>query len=687
MILTSDFKKEDYQVGEKLEVLAITVRDDEKTQIRPLALIENNSISRRYIKTCNLNLPPTYAQKASGEIGIWKISFEENKNDYTKVFINTSPKLGDFLYLIIDTKKTKDILIEDLKSVGVKKDYFINNSKVFFLFNDSNNDSNAILLSRDDFESKDDNYYVLKRLSHEWRGYNLTSDDIVRFAGQHINRGEKLNLILYKNLYFTPSNNFITDFKSKDELIICKVIDFLKESYKGERGNLKKYQEEFFDFLDQVEIRNSQFELLKSQYHLTKDDISKIIAFFQDELISYTDGYDFDANFIKQIIKKNEKLRSHFIIEAQEEVKKQIQPLKDKLQDLNNQIKNKEELLEHKEAVLKSLEDKYKKITTATEKIESESEKFILTVKNKIKNAVPSEILELFSVPKKYPETEPKFSDGFTASVASSSDLFTLNEANDLVGEGRYQLTLLGVSEDFAGALLSVLLSCYLNGQNFILAGPRSDEIADALSLFVQGKHVSSYKFPQNFSSESFETLKNTDEKIILLKNALTPDWISNLPELSNNVQNKLFIVSHPFVEDLVLYPQTFYKYFLPIFTEPVIDKDISTEDTPAPYIISEDLIIKLRSQHKKMERGVNKYHFLSLTSFQKNIYEKLLRTVNCITDKQKDIDIVKYIIFEMPLLFVTGNENILRENLNNKVADIDIRTIISNFIGSNDED
>ena len=686
MILPSDFKKEDYQVGEKLEVLAITVRDDEKTQIKPLALIENNSISRIYKKTCKLNLPPTHAQDDPGEIGIWKLSFEENKNDYTKVFINTSPKLGNFLYLIIETQKTKDILIEDLKTVGVKKDYFANNSKVFFLFNDSNNDSNAILLSRDDFDSKDDNYYVLKRLSHEWSGYNLTSDDIVRFAGQHINRGDELNLILYKNLYFTPSNNFVTDFKSKDQLIICKVIDFIKESYKRERSNLKKYKEEFFDFLDQVEIRNSQFELLKSQYHLAKEDISKKIAYLQDELFSYTDGYDFDANFIKQIIKRNEKLRSHFIIEAQEEVERQIQPLKDKILELNNQIKNKEDLLEQKEADLKNIDDKYKKLTASNEKLESESDKFISSVKSRIKNAIPSEILDLFSVKGKHTDAEPNFLNAFSSSYMSSSNLITLNDVNEMKVEGAYQLSLLGISDVFTVPLLSALLSCYLNGQHFILAGPRSTEIADALSLFIQGRHISSFNFPQNRSNDSPSILNDNDEKIIMLKNALTPEWSSKLPELANGIKNKLLIISHPFVEDLVLYPQTFYKYFIPIFTEPVIEKDISEDDSPSSYIISEELIIKLRSQDNKMERGINKYHFLPLSSFHKNIYEKLLRTVNGITDKQKDIDIVKFIIFEMPLLFVTGNENILRENLKNKVADVDIQTTISNFVGANDE-
>ena len=109
------------------------------------------------------------------------------------------------------------------------------------------------------------------------------------------------------------------------------------------------------------------------------------------------------------------------------------------------------------------------------------------------------------------------------------------------------------------------------NKTPLLLAGPKAREIVDAFSVALTGKTAAVFDCAAVNSLDDLKMLEASDDLIVALINPLAPNFIAYIPEIVS-IKNIYVAALHPFAEDLKLEPRGLYNYFLPVFTELLID-------------------------------------------------------------------------------------------------------------------
>ena len=185
------------------------------------------------------------------------------------------------------------------------------------------------------------------------------------------------------------------------------------------------------------------------------------------------------------------------------------------------------------------------------------------------------------------------------------------------------------------------LTAAYMKKILLLLAGPNARDIADAFSVTLTGKTSAILDCSNVTSLEDLEVVLNSDDEIISVLNPFSPNFIAYLPELVN-IGGKFIFAIYPFAEDLKMEPRSFYNYFLPVFTELIIDRPPARK-FPIKYFLSDKLRQYLNSKYNPDEIPI---------SAEKRV-KQLEKSAQEISNSQKS----SILFADFPLAYVKGKE------------------------------
>lgn len=204
-----------------------------------------------------------------------------------------------------------------------------------------------------------------------------------------------------------------------------------------------------------------------------------------------------------------------------------------------------------------------------------------------------------------------------------------------------------GVIASYSRPLAAYLLSAYFNNCPVLLAGPNSNEIADAVAASVSGKTAGVLDFNEPYSSDSIRECWDGEDEVVKICNPFSAAWVAQLPEIISK-KGKYCIAVYPYVEDIQIEPKSMFNYVLPIFTDLVIERNASSSilgSIPSARYKSFS-IVRPEKLHDKL---MNSLHMTALIKMR---YQVVLSNMHkMLGNKNMDFDIVFSL---MPYAFST---------------------------------
>ncbi len=152
-----------------------------------------------------------------------------------------------------------------------------------------------------------------------------------------------------------------------------------------------------------------------------------------------------------------------------------------------------------------------------------------------------------------------------------------ISDWEDVLDTLRFELEDAGVSEKYSEPLASYMYSAFLLHEPLLVVGPNAPEIIDALSATMFGRTADVIRLDGEYDSALVESALNGIDSIIRIDNPLANGWISRLPEILRN-KTKYIVATYPYLEDIVIEPNSYFSYFLPIFSDLFVEKQPTGE-------------------------------------------------------------------------------------------------------------
>lgn len=685
LIKKNIFNLKDLTVGEKGEFLC-SIGSDHQT-VKVLAWVINNKI----LTPISFDSQPFKIRDLKyreGDIRVWKFVVLQNNNDISKIYINVDTANPKMAFKVINSHQPKlDVIASDLRRVGLSSgeftEYFKNSENGIFIRSDSigGNQPNAILLKQTDLCQDEDGIYKLKGGVYFLPGYKIPDDEIITI------RESYTDILFYKNLKVEDSGNRIPTISIK-VIRNFLISNYVKNIFANKNDVEKKSVKSFSKFIDDFNFSQACEDELLNRMGGTKEDI---LEYFQN---------------VRDFLEPN------------------TQSFKDQIALLiaNNCSKVKDKILEEKYDELQILLDEINKELennkTLNEKLVKENDELELSIKNKQQQRIELENFErdftnsfcekLEKLQARIPESladfyfKPNYGITVSSNDVSSSNkcentTLTLNEyeaesesecienVDDLFGCGSANMGAAGIREDITKALMSVIFACQQNHFNIILCGPKADTIIEAYSRTLYAKTPTVLDCTLYSEKDAVGLINNCSSEIVLIRHPFSGSWLNTLAEIPS-LTEKFIIISYPFAEDLVLQPKSFYSYYTPIFTEPLLAG--TNQITTSSKNVSQDFFSAKTTDMfwedlDKIKFESNTWYPLPrLSSWVKSRYEQLFIYVKCLGESNYEISL--YLILLMPYLCATDSKDELLslcENLSK-----DVKDIIFSFAGIDDE-
>ena len=115
------------------------------------------------------------------------------------------------------------------------------------------------------------------------------------------------------------------------------------------------------------------------------------------------------------------------------------------------------------------------------------------------------------------------------------------------------------------------LCASYILKQPILLAGPNVKDICEAMSYAVDSGRYGVLNCTSEFNQAAVDQIGSNGEHIVFVNNLITSSWVNHIQDIFKN-NEILFIVGHPFKEELQVEPSSLFNYMLPFLIEPIIN-------------------------------------------------------------------------------------------------------------------
>ena len=540
---------------------------------------------------------------------------------------------------IIELKScgSKNDLRDKLLS-GIKLDFFV--EKILVSYRVDNSLYRGVLCTEDDFRQADDKKKILaERLPF----FEVNKQSFVEIEGR----------FFYSKLYLSNQiGTFHT--KSLPEIIKNKII--LRINQTNFKNNFSDSDlQKFREFIRGFSSEDFYQEIAKN-YSISSEEAKKYVEIFVHKYDQYLSTEIFSDEVFSSIIlhcplmlekfkqvvsEKWEKDNAQRIFEANLQLDKLHQKIDSELKnclDLENEIEGRKNELEEISKQIKQREE------FAVEVEKKIAQRIELARKN-----VADFICEMAFVNPNLDSSSFQNSKNifYRAGETVEGDEVEIEDFKDFIYTLETELGVEGTQNENILSFATYLTVAYMNKVLLLLAGPNARDIADAFSVTLTGKTAAVFDCANVNSFADLEIISNGDDEIVAALNPFAPNFIAYLPELVN-IKGKFIFAIYPFAEDLKIEPRSFYNYFLPVFTELIIDRP------PARSFSTKYLIPEKLKQELKQRYNPDKISILS----EKRV-QKLKRDMREFFQEKKSVELFA----DFPLAYVRGQEEKFIDN------------------------
>ena len=543
---------------------------------------------------------------------------------------------------------------------GIKFDF--STEKIFILYRIDNNLYRGILCTEDDFEQKGDKKKII-----------ATNLPFFEVSKQNFIQVEER--IFYRSLDLEKPVG-IFHVKSLPEFIKDKII------LRVNQATFKNYfSEKFLSETDLQIIRNfikifptgDFYKEIADEYLIPIDEAKKSVEEFINTNEKYLQSEFLDDEIFSSIIQGCPSLFENFKqIAAQkwQEDNEQIisdsnQQLKKLHIEIDNELKNCLDLENEIEIKKKELEEISNKIKQR-EDFASEVENNIAKRIEMARKNVADFICEMAFVNPNLEKVQTSKNLFYREGKIIGDNNVEIEDIQDLICTIETEIGIEGIQNENLSPFAAYLTASYINKISLLLAGANALDIADAFSICLTGKTAAIFDCATVNSFGDFDIIANSNDEIIALLNPFAPNFIAYLPELIH-IEQKFIFAIYPFVEDLKIEPRSFYNYFLPVFTELIIDRTL-TRNFFNRYSISDTLKKELEQRYNPNKIPI---------SAEKRI-KKLVKDMKNFLSEDKPATLFA----DFPLAYVKGNEKNFIDNFNGEEK---ILEKIREFLGDNE--
>ena len=576
----------------------------------------------KFFKNINCDLPVNFI----GVFG-WKIESKRFKKFIEKEFISKyySDK-NPIEILILENCTNKGDLRRKLWS-GIKFNF--STKKILIAYQVTENIYRGVLCTENDFEQIGD---MKKITTIHLKLFDVPKTDCIQVE-------EK---IFYSKFDFNrrKSINFHTQ-KSLAEVITEKIIaraNWMMFKERVSERDLRIFEE----FIKNFSTEDFYSEIAE-EYLISAEEAKKYVNMFVKNYEEYIQTEIFQDEVFENIIYHCPNLIEEFEkwrVDNQEKINTDNLRLQEIQQKIDEELETCIELEKEIEANRKILDDINNQI--------KQRQDFAVEVENEIARRIESAKKNAADF-----ICEMAFVNPISSAVQTSKNNFyrggkVINGADSEIEDIQDFILCLETEIGIAGAGFENMLSfaayltaAYMKKILLLLAGPNARDIADAFSVTLTGKTSAIFDCSNVTSLEDMEVVLNSDDEIISVLNPFSPNFIAYLPELVN-IGGKFIFAIYPFAEDLKMEPRSFYNYFLPVFTELIIDRPPARK-FPIKYFLSDKLRQYLNSKYNPDEIPI---------SAEKRV-KQLEESAQEISNSQKS----SILFADFPLAYVKGKE------------------------------
>lgn len=341
----------------------------------------------------------------------------------------------------------------------------------------------------------------------------------------------------------------------------------------------------FKSFLSEMP-NESLYSEIATHYSCSEETAKKSVDNFINNACSYINQDDIESNVLEAIINTHPALKAKCEELAAEQWRvahvNEIAAADEKLQLLVHKNTQQQQQYDKLVSDTKITQDKYTALQIEIDNLESlgkdVEQKTQLRIENARKNAADF-ISSLAFIPSYTPQNAVPSTIQSQAQSPYETGAPLEQTEQDISPNWETTLDYLscelrkaGVKGDMAFNFAAFIYSAiFVNHSTLLMAGPYGTYIANAFSTVLYGRKAGCLDCSLKYNAESINTMLNSDDKVVIIKNPLNAGWIEHITECLCSF-DKHFILTYPFAEDLLIEPRGLFNYMLPVLTEFVID-------------------------------------------------------------------------------------------------------------------
>ena len=552
-----------------------------------------------------------------GFLGIWRWSAQPNDKDPSKDYIISryNKEINVIEVVVIQEALNLDDLVELIKD-GVK--YQPHGRKILFSIYTSGGRYIGILCNAKDVRAEGEKITFSEECNFV-PVYEFSAENIVR-----LNNGQ----FIYRYAFIGLPNK-IYRVKSSSEIVKHIVLSSISwDEYKA-RGMIRANYRGFKDFLNGIPV-DKIIDQIKSACRCSGPVAKDLLNDFLKEVGNYVDGESLEDDIIRSAISVNtefqEKAKALVRIDWENENQNLIFEAKKNLESIDDEIKNAQERLTTAQdalAITKAEKEKLDKIIAGKETLAEDVEKAVETRINKARENAAEFIAEMaFSCVQTKSDGSKKNPVPYrlNPAIEDDGDLEPHHSWKEVIDTAAIELEEAGVAKQYCYGLASFLCAAYIEKQPLLLVGPNTFDIVQAFSSAVDAHKYGILSCEGNYNNEVTSGIGSRGESVVIINNLFESGWVNRLPEILAK-KDILYIVTHPYAEDIQVEPHSIYGFMLPLFTEFFIDKKASGRYEGGYF--AKDFITY--SVPKKNDKDIKVLKKFTMSAFVRNKINKLV--------------------------------------------------------------
>lgn len=503
---------------------------------------------------------------SEGFISVWKWRTEPNIKEGGSDFIKSKfcpemmlPEIifpPNFYFTTLTAKDVNDSLIN-----GIEIPY--NNEKFIFALTRDKNSYMGVIYTSADFSLKG-NFCCLKPDVYKLNCIDFNDEDCIRIGGR----------VFFKKINPVDKTTYSFLLKTPQEIIKEKVL--AQATWSKFKAEITKREfQPFRPFLRSLSNKNFIEEIATAcdySVEAAKADLDIFIKRAED----YLCAEDLSDEVLLAVIESHpnfsECIRQQISEAWHKENEKKISAATEKLMRLENLLRERKENLSETQSQFEEISSQIEQKKILAVEVEKNLARRMEVVRQNIADFICEVTFNQVSCGISQQSVNPvkkSFRPGEIIAGTEPEDDLSLRE---LVGALDSSLGVEGADNEIILSFSTYLLAAYFNKILLLLVGPNARDFADVFSVSLNGKTAAVFDCGCVNSLDDLQICADSDDEIIVALNPFAPNFIAYLPELIH-IKNKFIFAVHPFVEDLLIEPRSFYSYFLPIFTELISDR------------------------------------------------------------------------------------------------------------------